>query len=251
FVNLLSNTEVAPISSGSGGCTSQQIHAYPFTNQKSVNRRVLLVETPGFADPSCNDCEILENICAWLDRFYRDNAEVAGIVYCHDITQKKWEGSTQKTFEVFQKLCGPAAAKKVVLLTTMWDNSTANALRSLEYREECLKNTYWKDMISKGSVVHRGKLTDEASRSIVSFFLAQDAFSIPLQIQQELVDMKKMLKNTEAGLTLSTMLRESLATHNKRVKFLRKEGGNRQAILDLEAETTKIKEQLTKLRNQT
>ncbi|KAG6887214.1 hypothetical protein C0992_013364 [Termitomyces sp. T32_za158] len=179
---------------------------------------------------------------------YRNNGKVAGIVYCHDITQKKWGGSAQKTFQVFEKLCGPDAAKKVVLLTTMWDNSTAHARGSLEYREECLKNTYWKDMISKGSIVHRGQLTNEAAHSIISFLLAQNALSVPLQIQQELFDMKKMLKDTDAGITLSAMLKESLHMYKKRIKSSRKEGGSRQAILDLEAETMKIKKQLADLK---
>ncbi|KAG6875510.1 hypothetical protein C0993_008879, partial [Termitomyces sp. T159_Od127] len=176
---------------GTRNSASKHIHTYHLPYCDFPNNRIVLADMPGFDDfkPS-QQSEIYQSLNSWLAK----SAKIAGIVFCHDITQKKWQGSTKKAFQIFEDICGLEAAKKVVLLTTMWD--TVKDQSSLVDREEELKNSYWKSMVSQGSVVWR--LTNsETAHDIIAFLLNRDAFDIPLQIQQKLVDMVKQQPLTE------------------------------------------------------
>ncbi|KAG6807943.1 hypothetical protein H0H92_005934 [Tricholoma furcatifolium] len=244
FVNLLFEEEVAPVGHDLASET-QLVRAYHLPDSEFPQNRIIIVDTPGFDDSERGELEIVRKISVWLAQSYDAKMQLAGVVYCHDITQRKWQGSTGRNFEVFEKLCGPAAAKKVVLLTTMWDDAANQA--TLENRVEKLKTSFWKGMLDNKCVVQRGILTKEAAQDTIDLFLSQKAHYEPLQIQTDLVTNNKSLKDTEAGRHLSKLLQKSLDTREDHVAELRKEAGTAKEVQITEAEMRHIAEQLRHL----
>ena len=84
---------------------------------------MVLVDTPGFGDTYVDDADILFDIGSWLESMYdsgeshghKGETKLAGIVYLHDISLTRMLGSTLKDLDIFQKLCGEGALKRVVL----------------------------------------------------------------------------------------------------------------------------------------
>jgi hypothetical protein len=105
---------------------------------------------------------------------------------------------------MFGKLCGNEAAKNVTLATTKWDRvSRDEGLR----REEQLCKTYWKRMLDLGSHMARFTDTPESAWDIVKLIIDKEPID-SLLIQEELVDLRRNLPETEAGRTLHSTLKE-------------------------------------------
>ncbi|KAG6914505.1 hypothetical protein DXG01_016854 [Tephrocybe rancida] len=124
---------------------------------------------------------------------YDAGMKMAGVIYLHDITAKRWQGPIARNFEVFEKMCGQAASRNV-LVTTMW-NHVARSLG--EGREQELKHEFWKDMIKNGAAIHRGNLVRMAAQDTVDYLLVKEV-RYPLKFQKELGENNKTLQDTEA-----------------------------------------------------
>ncbi|KAG6829870.1 hypothetical protein H0H92_003214 [Tricholoma furcatifolium] len=145
--------------------------------------------------------------------------KLAGIIYLYDISHTRWEGSMRRNFEVFEKLCGALASRKVVMVTTMWDKVSRE---EGERRENELRDEYWRKMLDDGSVIHRaGGLKNQMwAQDTVDYLLAKEAY-YPLQIQRELVEVNKALQETEAGSHLAFLLADSLKLYRAKVTRLK------------------------------
>lgn len=111
-------------------------------------------------------------------------------------------GSPLRNLHLFEQLVGVDAIPNVVLATTMWAPNPSAAQQSLsENREAQLVQRYWKAMLDQGSRTMRYRGTYESAWSIVDGFLAH---STPrkLLLQRELIDEKKPLHLTKAGMAL-------------------------------------------------
>ncbi|KAG6852012.1 hypothetical protein C0991_004122, partial [Blastosporella zonata] len=195
------------------------VQAYPLADPEFPNNRIVIVDTPGFDDTYLSDREILSRIGVWLAHSYQSNMKLAGIIYLYDISHTRWEGSMRRNFEVFEKLCGALASRKVVLVTTMWDKVT---LEEGERREKELRGEYWGKMLADGSVIHRAGSSDDqmSAQDTIDYLLAKEAH-YPLQIQRELVEVNKSLQETEAGRHLSHMLEASLNLYKAKATRLK------------------------------
>ncbi|KAG6842859.1 hypothetical protein H0H87_009833, partial [Tephrocybe sp. NHM501043] len=175
---------------------------------------------------------------------YDAHMKMAGVIYLHDISSKRWQGSMARNFEVFEKLCGQAASRKVVLVTTMWGGVSKE---KEEEREQELKQEYWKDMIKNGSAVHRGNLDQMAAQDTVDFLLAKEAM-YPLQIQKELGEINKTLRDTDAVRHLSVALEALLKSREESAPLLREAQGDpnlSQRILDNDTQIKSVLEEIT------
>jgi len=179
---------------------------------------LVLVDTPGFGDTYVNDADILYEIGSWLETMYdsRDShghkgeTKLAGIVYLHDISLTRMLESTLKTLDVFRKLCGKGALKRVVLCTTKWSDIYQE--EEGERRTKQLKEIYWKEMIEGGSTVHRFEDSQKAAWDVIAPIIEEDRIGKmdALQIQEELVEAKKLIPETEAGRQLRYSLDQLL-----------------------------------------
>jgi hypothetical protein len=75
-------------------------------------------------------------------------------------------GTPLKNLRKFRELCGKDALRKIILVTTMWsevDEETGS------WREQELKERYWKAMIAQGSGMARfgGALDSESAWAII------------------------------------------------------------------------------------
>ncbi|KAH7906227.1 hypothetical protein BJ138DRAFT_1163128, partial [Hygrophoropsis aurantiaca] len=95
------------------------------------------------------------------------------------------------------------------------------------FGEGRLKNTFWKDMIGHGSMMHQFRDSQESAWKIVDMIVVVEPLDA-LQIQKELVDLHKILPETDAGNSMRIALNElieMIETHKKTVMQLQNADG--------------------------
>ncbi|KAG6815249.1 hypothetical protein H0H87_003613 [Tephrocybe sp. NHM501043] len=213
FVNTFFGQKIAVVGHSLRTQTSR-VKAYPLHDPNYPNNRIVIVDTPGFDDKNFPDSLVLKGIVDWLVRSYRCNMKIAGVIYFHNINNCRWGGTVQRNYEVFERLCGHQAARKTVLLTTMWDSVPPSYV---EHREKVLKAKYWADMLQAGSIVQRAQphadpptvgAQEMAQYTIDTLLFRQTTVS--LQIQMEIVDRKLTLQESQAGRHLALKYKEML-----------------------------------------
>ncbi|KAF8232380.1 hypothetical protein L208DRAFT_1397596 [Tricholoma matsutake] len=181
----------------------------------------VLVDTPGFNDTNKTDAEVLTMIADWLKKTYKSNVKIAGIIYLHRISDNRMSGSPLKNLQMFGKLCGDGAIKKVVLATTMWTKVKRDVG---ERRENELKEKYWAGMLELGSQMMRFGDSFQAAWKVIDQIVVTEADKDnPLLLQEELVDLNRRLSETEAGKTLYNKLLELLTQQKETIGKLREE----------------------------
>ncbi|RGP71717.1 hypothetical protein FLONG3_7021 [Fusarium longipes] len=173
-------------------------------------RVTYLIDTPGFNDTWRSDLEILQEVAFIISTIYRRGMTLAGVLYLHRISDNRVSGSAIKNFNLLEKMCGPHAASRVFLITTMWDLTQTGKLsrREAEMRETRLASTeeYWGKLCRQGSRTKRWQGDYRTAQSIVSELLRLNDRSGPIiqRLQRELVDEGKSLAQTAAGRELLT-----------------------------------------------
>ncbi|KAH7913164.1 P-loop containing nucleoside triphosphate hydrolase protein [Hygrophoropsis aurantiaca] len=192
FINTLVGREATVVGHDLESCTATLHHVmvpYPL----DTTRRVIFVDTPGFDDTNIDDAEILRRIGVWLASSYHDHMKVAGVIYLHDISQARVQTS-RTTLNLFHKLCGNEAMKNVALATTKWSFVSH---KIGEKNEKELSDNSWADMIGQGSQVGRFDDTQKSAWDLVYLVIQNDPLA--LQIQLEMIDLKRRFHETSAG----------------------------------------------------
>ncbi|KAG5651162.1 hypothetical protein H0H81_009654 [Sphagnurus paluster] len=215
------------------------------------DRRVIVVDTPGFDDTTEDDREILRRIAVWLADSYSKEAKIAGVIYLYEITQTRMLGTARKNLDMFKKLCGPKATKNTVLVTTKWSLIRTEVGIS---REKQLKHEHWKEIIQQGSKMFRldqppeGKTALEIVAEIMEPIISERLVAMALEIQTELVKVEKLLAETEAGRTLRYTLEELLENQKKMAQRLQTEDGGEDVHRQVKDTDEKIQNTLEQLR---
>ena len=144
--------------------------------------------------------------------------KVAGIIYLHEITQTRMAGTAIRNLEMFKKLCGNDALANVVLGTTKWGELRPEVGQK---REKQLAESFWKDMIQRGSIMMQVHNDASSAWRIVHHILANISIDFVL-IQDELVEHRKSLSQTTAGQMLRYTMEELL---EQRQKIAKEENG--------------------------
>ncbi|KDR82114.1 hypothetical protein GALMADRAFT_59333 [Galerina marginata CBS 339.88] len=179
-------------------CTTV-VGAVRIKNHRKYGDRIVLVDTPGFDDTEKSDLEILRIISDWLMELCKARVFLCGIVYLHRITDMRMSGSHQRNLSMLGELCGTCAAKKVTLVTTMWDGIEPNDLGLIEKKEEALKSTYWKSLLDHGASTARFQNTTASAWAVIGDILAKPVENTILHLQQEMANLKRPLEETEAA----------------------------------------------------
>ncbi|KAH7257931.1 hypothetical protein BKA59DRAFT_122183 [Fusarium tricinctum] len=192
---------------------------------ESGNRRICLVDTPGFDDSRCNDTEIFKEIAFYLRMAYENRIPLGGILYLHRITDNRVSGAAERSFQLIRKICGPEGAKSVRLVTTMWDEiARGSGYEGAKAREEQLKSNenYWGWMVSNGSRVQRSMATSASAHSILGSLLdvADTTGSASLQLQKELTNEGKDFLKTASGFELGQQHSKSWEQASTALKVL-------------------------------
>ncbi|KAG6919730.1 hypothetical protein DXG01_001564 [Tephrocybe rancida] len=170
-----------------GQCT-----AYELSTSKPY--RVFIVDTPGFDDTRLSDAEVLRRIAYWLAASYREGGRVSGVIFLHTITNTRFLPAT--SFRALEKMCGPQAFGKVVLVTTMWDRTTNEEGEQVEKE---LETVHWRKMITGGAGVGRTTRNNPVSAQNIVNYLLEKTDTRPLLIQEEIVEDMLYPSETTAG----------------------------------------------------
>jgi len=225
-------------------CTTE-VRAVRLNNHPVYRDRLVLVDTPGFDDTNKPDLEILQMVSNWLQEVYEKDIKLAGIIYLHRISDNRMGGTPHRNLRMFGELCGDKAVKKVVLVTTMWDKVQQETGAR---REKELFDNYWNKMIEHGALTTRFSNTAGSAWDIIKIILKQHEDEV-LLLQEELVDLKRALNETQAGKTLYTDLQKLLAEQRDTVRALAEQARNEsnpQLAKQLDAELKRIQKDLDK-----
>ena len=184
---------------------------------------------------------------------YEKDIKLAGIIYLHRITDNRMVqgGSLHHNLRMFGELCGDQAVKKVVLVTTMWDKDKTDPQKHNQ-RERELFDNYWKTMINYGASTARFLNSPDSAWKIIDPILKQHETEV-LLLQEELVDLKRALNETQAGKTLYSDLQRLLAEQRDTVRSLAeqaREQSNPQLARKLEEELKRIQKDFDKTFNE-
>ncbi|KAG6811107.1 hypothetical protein H0H92_008954 [Tricholoma furcatifolium] len=199
-----------------------QLHPVILPHPTNPARRIVLVDTPGFDDTYVADSEILRRIATWLAQSYSANMTLAGVIYLHEISQTRMLGTARKNLDMFNKLCGDAATKNVILATTKWSEVPEELA---DRREVQLRDRHWDSMIKLGARLRRFTDTQESGWNIIHSILHGVTMSDidTVEIQKELVEIRTMLPETQAGQALRYTLEELLESQRLAAAQLRKD----------------------------
>ncbi|KAF9533601.1 P-loop containing nucleoside triphosphate hydrolase protein [Crepidotus variabilis] len=209
---------------------------------------VVLVDTPGFDDTHKSDSEVLEMIAGWLASKYSKGTCLTGIMYLHRITDNRMSGTPHRNLKMFGKLCGgdEEVGKKVVFVTTMWDKLREASVGV--QRESQLKD-FLRPMLDLGACTWRSQNTKEDAERLVRDMVQKPISNLPVLLQDELVDKKRPLNETEAARTLYTQYQALLAQHKATITDLEnaaKKSQDATTLADLQAERQRIEGELEK-----
>ena len=105
-------------------------------------------------------------------RSYSADGKLGGLIYLHDISSHRMNGTAQRNLDMFKKICGNRALRSVVLGTTKWTELPSRSVG--EQRLKILCDKYWLEMIEWGSFVHHFDDTQESAWDMVDSVLAYD-----------------------------------------------------------------------------
>ena len=177
----------------------------------------------------------------------RKGAIVGGVLYFHDISAKRFTGTARQSLLMFSRLCGYDAMPKTVLVTTNWPSDHDDVLVR---RENEMKGEHWKSLIEKGLEVRQFQRNEPSAWDIINFLLQRNSADnrLDLRIQEELIQNKLTIPETEAGQELRYTLKQFLKMQEEAVaveeSFART--GDREAQTNLE----NIRTNITKLQDQ-
>lgn len=177
--------------------------------------QVRLIDTPGFNDTHMTDRQILELIAKYLESIFEAGVQLNGIVFVHDISKERMEGTAMRNLVMFEKLCGSQGLPNVVMVTSKWDavdpavgwpRESELTSQYLDPRTGQYHDGFWKGMLDLGAGYERFDGTRQGARNIVHKIAGYQP--VTMQIQDELVNQRKPLIDTAAGLEVSRELIE-------------------------------------------
>jgi len=178
----------------------------------------MLVDTPGFDDPNKSDSEILKQISTVLAVQYKLGFNLKGVIYLYRISDIRHTGGASSALSLFNKICGDHAFKNVILTTTRWEQVTETVGAK---REAELRQGFWKHMLTLGATMTRYRGDRASALAIVSNVLKiAGKNAVVLDLQREMVEENKALKDTSAGSFVNDDLRAVRMKHEEELAAL-------------------------------
>ncbi|KAH7004185.1 hypothetical protein EDB82DRAFT_486273 [Fusarium venenatum] len=195
----------------------------------SHDQRIFLIDTPGFNDTTRSDIDTLEILATYLGASYANGVRISGIITLYPITNNRMAGSNLRSLTILKAVSGFALNNNLAIVTTMWPESPTSIEKTiLEQRElELLANNeFFGDLVTKGATMfrhyERGYGKRSSGRRIVDSLARRLEGHSPvvLQLQREVVDEKKNLGETTAGVAAAVYLYKARLEHDNHLKRL-------------------------------
>lgn len=172
---------------------------------------------------------------------YEQGYKLSGIVYLHRISDNRITGTARRNFNMFRKLCGDSTLHNVVIVTNMWGKVTPElgASRELELATD---DRLFKPALSQGARMLRHNNTISSAHAILLSLLSNRPKA--LRIQEELVDERKDIADTDAGQELGRELAELAIQYRAQLDQVQKD--LEEALRTKDIQTEKELEQIRK-----
>ena len=190
---------------------------------------VYLLDTPRFDDPNLSDTDILTMISYCLESFFKNQAEIAGALYVHPITEARMKRSAMTNLRMFKKIIGMDKMANVRLVTTKWSLQPKDKLEDHE-RDLASKKEFWKPLLERGASIARFQDSFESAMDIVRPLVRGQPF-MPLLLKERVVDGLRIAE-TQAGQVVNDKVEEAIEAGKKQIEELKKEW--EQAMADRE-----------------
>lgn len=204
------------VGEGLESCTSKVQLARCIIN----NELVTLVDTPGFDDTYKSRCEILKDIADFLAQAHMQGALLCGIIYLYRISDNRFGGLAVENMAMFKKICGKTAMSNVVIATTMWgelDAAPDRRRREVLREQELQTNSvFFKAAFDEGAQSLRLSGDRSSAMEAINFLINKDP--VVLEMQRELVEGRKTLRQTAVGKKLYSILKETLEWFSQKLK---------------------------------
>ncbi|KAH7071501.1 P-loop containing nucleoside triphosphate hydrolase protein [Paraphoma chrysanthemicola] len=197
---------------GQEACTSE------VTTFQIPGTNVWMVDTPGFDDTFNEDGIILDRVDRSLAEFFHQSITIAGMLYVHDITKTRMQGSAMKNLKMFRKVVGDQELKNCCIVTTKWAQQNQAVLTDRE-NELKTKAHFWQTLIALGVRTARFEDSKESVLSIIKPLVEGRGF-IP-QITVETQVERKPLMDTEAGEEVYANIKKLKSQHQAAIDDLK------------------------------
>lgn len=189
-----------------------------------------LIDTPGYDDSSRTDLQVLQGASDFFNSMYAFGLKLSGLLYFHRISDPKFQRAANLSLTTFKAMTGERNFPVVVVTTTMWDvideNQALDRVRRMKSNPK-----YWGDMVQRGARVMKHTRTQKSALKILDKITPE---TMVMKIQEEMVDEKKSLAQTDAGKVLR-------ADFQREIDELSSDAANNQRKID------KLREQIDKL----
>lgn len=174
---------------------------------------------------------------------YENGIKLAGIVYLHRITDNRMAGTPHRYLRMFGELCGGHAVKKVVLVTSMWDEAYSSGMQEMYLQQEKeLFDNDWKLMIDYGATTARFTNSPESAWKLIATCLRNQEAEV-LLLRGELLELRRTLNETQVGKTLYSDLQKLLAEQRDILRSLAQQARDETSLhfgVQLEADLKRI-----------
>lgn len=187
-----------------------------------------------------------------LSYSYEGGIMLTGVIYLHRISDRRMGGIARENFRLFRKICGASTMRNVFIVTTMWDDPTVTEQVGQAREQELqTKDIFFQPAIREGARMVRHQNGAESARSIASSLLAR-RLAEELQMQHELVEERKSVPDTAAGLDLFERYKQQEARHQQELRQLRDDmvHADQEEMAQLRHELKRTKEELKRIKGE-
>jgi hypothetical protein len=212
----------------------------------------LLLDTPGFDDTERSDFEIVNEIAMGLHILYEKRLSLRGVVYIQRIADTRMSGSSRRTLEILDAICGIQASANITFVTTMWDKLGPNSETIGRERTEEMERLFLANFIERGARIERHAGTAASAKDIIKRILSTHA-SVILEIQHETEVQSLTLEQTRVGKILCIDLQRQQKEFDAELEETEQQllealqSNDRTAIEMLSEEIAHQKEQIVRL----
>jgi hypothetical protein len=215
-------------------------------------RSTLLLDTPGFDDTDRSDFEIVNEVAMGLHVLYEQGLTLRGVIYIQRITDTRMSGSSRKSLEILDAICGTQASANITFVTTMWDKLGVDSEIVGGERTEEMKRLFLSRFIERGANVERHTGTAASAKDIVNKMILYDQ-PIILSIQSEMEEQNLTLDQTKVGRILQHDLQQKQKEFDAELKEMEQQlleaqqFNDRTAIEMLTEDLARQKEQILRI----
>jgi hypothetical protein len=174
------------------------------------------------------------------------------VIYIQRIADTRMSGSSRRTLEILDAICGIPASANITFVTTMWDKLGPNPETIGRERTEEMERLFLAKFIERGAQIERHAGTAASAKDIINKILSSHT-PVILKIQYETEVQNLTLEQTRVGKILCIDLQRQQKEFDAELEETEQQlleahqSNDRTAIEILSEETARQKEQIVRL----